>query len=84
MDEEAATDAAASLVFAAALLRLRGVVLLRKTSRFLERAPEDELDLAVEAPELVGGPSLEGRVELRIHPDEECLSLGQGAPLAQV
>src|SRR5512145_811972 len=48
----------------------------RRAPRVQERAPEQELDLTVQAPQLVVGPLLEGREQLRVHPEQEWLSLG--------
>src|SRR5262245_15115460 len=42
------------------------------------RLHQQELDLRVHAPELVGGPLLQDRVELRADPQQEALALRQG------
>jgi hypothetical protein len=41
---------------------------------------QQELYLRVHAPQLVAGPRLEARVQLRADPQQEALALGQGAP----
>jgi hypothetical protein len=41
-----------------------------------ERAPEDELDLGVEAAQVVGRPPLDGVEDVAVDPDQEGLSLG--------
>ncbi len=43
-----------------------------------ERPSQDEVDLAVEATEIVVGPALERLEEGRIEPEEERFSIGHG------
>jgi hypothetical protein len=41
----------------------------------LERAAQQELDLGIDAAQLVVGPALERRMERRVQPERECLAL---------
>jgi hypothetical protein len=43
----------------------------------LQRATQDELDLRVQATQLVGGPALHRVVHRRIQPYQKCLALRQ-------
>jgi hypothetical protein len=50
--------------------------LLRQPPLGLEQPPEHELNLPVQAPQLIVGPVLEGVEDRRVDAEEKCLALG--------
>lgn len=57
---------------------------LGKPTGALEGAPQEELDLPVDRPEIIRGPLLEGRERLRVQAQQERLPLGHDAQVSLV
>ena len=57
----------------------RSPLAVREPPLALQRAPQDELDLPVDAAQLVAGPPLQGREDLRIDAQQERLAGGHPA-----
>jgi len=55
-----------------------GVATPPKPARLPQRAPEEELDLRIEAAQVVVRPALDGLEDVSLDPDQEGLAIGHG------